>query len=338
MNIIGSLCFVTDPAINQLKVQLRHTQQAAFAQGTMNNLQIQWNSYFSFCQRFKFVSIPATSQTICLYIQHLANVLKSPDSVRNYLNGVKVLHLLSDASTVAFQSFEVKLTLKGMRRLKAHHPKQAAPITVPILQAFFLLLDVTKPFDATCWALILIAFYCMLRKSNLVPESAHKFDPTKQLTRSDIQVNSKCLLVHIKWSKTIQFAQRKLTIPLLAIPGSHLCPVQAYTNMLKLVKAGPQDPAFSLLSNHGIIPLTYRQLLNKIKSLAAGSGFDPSAYSTHSLRRGGASLAFKLNVPGEIIKVQGDWSSSAYLRYLNIPLRQRVMVAAAVRDFVLYGA
>ena len=55
----------------------------------------------------------------------------------------------------------------------------------------------------------------------------------------------------------------------------------------------------------------------------------------HSLRRGGATLAFKANVPGELIKIQGDWASECYLRYLSIPLEQRTGVAAQVRDLVL---
>jgi hypothetical protein len=33
------------------------------------------------------------------------------------------------------------------------------------------------------------------------------------------------LIFHIKWSKTIQYGERKLKIPVTAIPGSLLCPV-----------------------------------------------------------------------------------------------------------------
>ena len=42
----------------------------------------------------------------------------------------------------------------------------------------------------------------------------------------------------------------------------------------------------------------------------------------------GASLAFKAKIPIELIKIQGDWASDAYLAYLAIPLEQRIQVAS----------
>jgi hypothetical protein len=47
------------------------------------------------------------------------------------------------------------------------------------------------------------------------------------------------LVIKIAWSKTIQFGDRKLEIPLVKIPNSPLCSYQAYTNMCKLVPADP---------------------------------------------------------------------------------------------------
>ena len=43
----------------------------------------------------------------------------------------------------------------------------------------------------------------------------------------------------------------------------------------------------------------------------------------HSFRRGGASDAFKCNIPAALIKLQGDWKSNAYLQYSDIPLDVR---------------
>ena len=49
---------------------------------------------------------------------------------------------------------------------------------------------------------------------------------------------------------------------------------------------------------------------------------------------GGASFVFRVKVPGELIQVQGDWASDAYLQYLSIPLDQRIQVAGQVRDLL----
>ena len=47
---------------------------------------------------------------------------------------------------------------------------------------------------------------------------------------------------------------------------------------------------------------------------------DPADFSGHSLRRGGATFAFQCGIPSELIKLQGDWRSDAYMLYLTLPL------------------
>ena len=68
----------------------------------------------------------------------------------------------------------------------------------------------------------------MARLANIVPEPAKSFDPRRHLTRGDVAVTSHGLLVTFKCTKTIQFGERRLHIPLLGIADSPLCPVCAY--------------------------------------------------------------------------------------------------------------
>ena len=74
----------------------------------------------------------------------------------------------------------------------------------------------------------LFAFFLFARKSNLVPNSKKEFKSGKFLRREDVYFQDDILLVIMRWSKTNQFGQRVLKIPLLRIPGSVLCPVTAY--------------------------------------------------------------------------------------------------------------
>ena len=87
--------------------------------------------------------------------------------------------------------------------------------------------------DCTMWALLLLAFYTMSRKSNLVVTGAQKFDSKKQLCRSDVLIGSEGLLITFRWSKTNQFGTRVHSVPLIVIPDSPLCPVRAYKAMLE---------------------------------------------------------------------------------------------------------
>ena len=61
-------------------------------------------------------------------------------------------------------------------------------------------------------------------------------------------MSSNGAFLHIRATKTIQFLQRALSIPLPIIPGSPLCPVMALINHLRLSSVGPSDSLFSVRS------------------------------------------------------------------------------------------
>ena len=233
-----TLTFITE----KLRWQLKETQRAAFAEGTHKNLLTQWKAFLVFCDQYQYQAMPVSTDMICQYAQYLASKLKSPQMVRNYINGVRVLQVLVDQPIEAFRSPDLRLTFRGLARLRQHQPKRAQAITPEMLCRMHKFLDSSNALDLVVWAAILVAFFCMLRKSNYVPESQKSFDKFKQLCREDIPVGPDCLLVHIKWSKTIQLAERTLHIPILAIPNSPICPVHAFQQMVDRVPAGPGDP------------------------------------------------------------------------------------------------
>lgn len=53
--------------------------------------------------------------------------------------------------------------------------------------------------------------------------------------RSDVQFTSDGILVTLRSSKTIQFTERTVTIPVIELPGSILCPVRWLRLYLKYV-------------------------------------------------------------------------------------------------------
>jgi hypothetical protein len=59
------------------------------------------------------------------------------NSIKNYLSGVKLLHLYLDDDYPKFDEFQLKLTLKGLARMNPHCPKQALHITPQILLRIF---------------------------------------------------------------------------------------------------------------------------------------------------------------------------------------------------------
>ena len=55
---------------------------------------------------------------MCAFDQFLSRSFRSMDSIKNDLNGVRVLHLLNGFMAVWLSSFDIKLLLKGLARLK----------------------------------------------------------------------------------------------------------------------------------------------------------------------------------------------------------------------------
>ena len=163
----------------------------------------------------------------------------------------------------------------------------------------------------------------MFRASNLVPRSTKKWSGIRQLSRSSVEFNKSGMILKIKWSKTIQFRQRILEIPVFAIPGSILCPVRAVRRVLKISKASSRGPLLAI-SNSKMF--TYGMLQRKLKEVINRIGLDKTKYSSHSMRRGAVLWAQKNSVPEPMIKLFGDWSSDCYKRYLQFPEETRVAV------------
>ena len=329
-SMIGKHCF-SDKQLNDLKTELRNSRRQAFAEGTNKNLKIQWETFLLFCFYFNLTYLPVNTETLSLYAQFLSRSFESVQSIKNYLSGVQTMHYLLGYSTSQINDFLLNLSLRGMERVKLHLVKQARAITPEILISMHKFFDFSEPTDTVLWCLFLFAFFLFARKSNLVPDSLQS-QHKKFLLREDVESFGNILIVHIKWSKTIQFGQRTLKLPLIKIPGSVLCPVKAFNKMCKMVPALPSDPLFTLPKKKCV---TYYQYQNKLRYFIQKIGLNPEEFSTHSMRRGGTTYAFQSKVPVELIKMHGDWRSDCYQKYLSFSLEDKLLVASKMKNSIL---
>ena len=114
--------------------QVRSTRLRAFAKGSYSNLRTQFRCYFAFCVYFERTPLPADLDTICGYVQFLSRSL-SPPTIRNYLSGVKMLHIFLGHEYAYTDSFHLHLTVRGIERILQHVPRRAIPITIHVLSA-----------------------------------------------------------------------------------------------------------------------------------------------------------------------------------------------------------
>ena len=292
-----------------LKKDLNASRRAAYATGTRKNLKTQWESYLLFCVYFGLAYLPISTENLSLYSQFLSRSMRSAQTIKNYISGVKTMNLILGYSADHLNSFIINLGLKGIAREHPHCIRQAKPITPNILLEIFSVLDMSKSENVVYWCLLLFAFFLFARKSNLVPTVKTDLKEKKFLCHKDVECFENTLIINMRWSKTIQFGVRILQTPLIAIPGSNLCPVAAYKHMCSLVKARSEDPLFKLSRDKCIF---YKQYHAKLKSVIKQIGLKPELYSTHSFRRGGCTYSFRSGMPADLIQLHSDWKSDAY--------------------------
>ena len=226
-----SFLFVGQRDFRVLLQDVQVSRCNAFAQGSYSNLRTQVRTYFAFCVFFGRQHLPADSTMVVsmyAYAQFLSRSLKPP-SVRNYLSGVKMLHILHGLPYPHSQDALLQLQLRGICRLNPHVPVRARPVTPDILLAFHRLMDDEDSLHRCVWACSLFLFYLMARMGSILPTSTST-PRTKFLTRERVNFSIQGLLVTLLHTKTIQFGKRRLHIPLLKI-NSVLCPFAAYSRL-----------------------------------------------------------------------------------------------------------
>ena len=99
----------------------------------------------------------------------------------------------------------------------------------------------------------------------------------------------------------------------------------------------PRAPLFLMPSPTGkLTVISIPQLRSSFSRLVSHLNFPSRDFSLHSLRRGGATLAFQSGVPLEVIKSHGTWTSDAVWGYIKTPTQSSALpqvLARAVQSF-----
>ena len=306
--------------------EVKSTRLHAFAKGTYSNLRTQFRCYLGFCFYFRRSPLPASPDTICGFAQFLSRSLKPP-SIRNYLCGVKMLHIFLGFEYTFDDDFHLRLTVRGIERIHLHVPKRAKPITPAILLAIQGLSSSFSSLQHTVFACGLFLFFTLARAGSILPTSCNT--PTHHfLTKDRLNFSKEGILITLIHTKNIQFGRRRLHIPLLS-SSSKLCPVAAYQASVSCISHQGSTPAFVFMDRGRVRWLTKAIFIHVFRQLLVSAGIsDAKAFTGHSFRRGGASWAFQSGVPGELIQVCGDWASDAYKKYLEFSMQNKISLAA----------
>ena len=304
------------------------TQGYRFAKSTRANVRSHIRQWVYFCSYFRISLLPATEIDLCMFLELMSNSCGYAH-LKNVLGSVRYLH---HTMGYLFPSESVMLedTLQGLKRKLKGNPKQVLPIDPVILRRMFKFVDLKKTRELAFWCGFLIAFYTLFRKANVCPKE-QKFDPETVLKRGDIvidEVNAR-VLIFVNFSKTNQYQQKCHVVP---IPKNDDPALDLFTHLrdlFKKVKASEEAPALSY-SNSCFI--THQPFTEKLKTLLAKSGLDPSLFSGHSFRRGGASYLYSVGGSTLMVQVMGCWSSQIFTRYLYLSLEDRLAAQNLMKE------
>ena len=312
-----------------------HNTQASYSTGV--------RSFVSFCisgrKRGCLVRmLPATDEVLAWWVVFMVTDRKvKPSTAKKYCSGVRALHLqLGFDWTPIRERWAVHAALQGCGRRWDTPSKQTMPCGFEELLAMASMVNPNSPLEVTVFAALLVAFFFFFRKDNISVEKADAWNPRGHLVRSDVSFpidedGLRQVRIRVRHSKTIQAGERYHTVTAVQVPGSPLCVVTALWQVLQMPGLGQEGPLFCVEDAKGRLkPLTHSVFVAIFRKLAARAGLNPAAYTGHSLRRGGATAAFKLQVQDALIQAHGDWASECYKLYCDMDAAQQLILPSAM--------
>jgi len=243
--------------------------------------------------------VPASDVTVAQYLAEHADILTVATLVRR-LATISKAHTAMGLPTPTGSEL-VRATMRGIKRSRGIAQAEAKPL---LRDDLFMILENTRDDlrGARDRALLLIGFAGGFRRSELVG-----------LNVDDIEHVKQGVILRLQKSKTDQMgAGRKVAVP---FGRSRWCPVYALAQWLKqsVIATGP---LFRPVNKHG--HSLNRRLSGEavsliVKERLSAVGFDPSAYSGHSLRAGFVTSAAMAGTSMWKIRQQTGHSSDAML-------------------------
>ena len=311
-------------ALRRLDNQCRESLRTGYRPNTIRNYKSRANIYIRFCQIYQLDPFPTSEWNLIRYARYLANGVTSFGTVKGYLSAVKRFHEIAKIPFPTDLSL-LKLELMSIRKELATVVKKATPMTPQLLLDIYNKVNLKSAFELVSYVALLIGFYLFLRRSNLVSETEKKFNPKEQLTRRDVWKLGKLTVVEIKWSKTNQYRDRDLIIPIIPAKCKMICPVFWINFLLQKLPCQDLDmPLFSYPKQGVMVPLTADLLAKKYKEWVKATGRNPDTYTLHGIRRGGVNHSLTVGLCGEEVMLMGGWVSNAYLQYIDLTLERRV--------------
>lgn len=284
------------PESSDLEKRASELASSSKADNTKKAYKKDFDRFVDWCNGQKLDFLPATSQTVKLYITHLDETGRKPATITRVLASISKAHRLLEIESPT-RSAVVGEVLEGIKRTRGTAQNKKKPILAKDLKK---IIKATPPdlLGVRDKALLLIGWAGALRRSELVA-----------LDVEDLERVDDGLVITIRRSKTDQAgAGQKIAVPRLQ---SEFCPIRHLDKWLALSQIS-SGPIFCSVNNGGKNAFFYKleqpvRLSKKsvaliIKKAVKRIGLNPEYYSGHSLRAGWTTAAAGVGAPVHIMK------------------------------------
>jgi site-specific recombinase XerD len=259
---------------------------ASKAKATRTAYAADWRDFEAWCGSHGLVAIPATPETVAVYLSALAACGRKISTIRRRCVAVAQVHQSAGHDNPAAHS-GVKATISGIARTLGSAPIKKAALTVDVLQRLVRKIpgDLAGLRDR---ALLLLGIAGALRRSELVA-----------LDATDVVRHPKGVVLTLRRSKTDQVGAGKSK----AIPHGRRLHVVATLDAWTTAANITSGPLFRGVRGSSVSPnrLCSKQVARIVKARAKIAGLDPKVFSGHSLRSGFITSAADHGAPLQAI-------------------------------------
>ena len=258
---------------------------------------------------------PTPGERIIEYITHACNVNVSYNTIVSRLSAVSYIHKLANF-TDPIQQFAIQKMLVGAKKLLAA-PDMRLPITREILDRLVEAAGHTtqaKYYDLLIKSMFTLAFYAFLRVGEMTavtPDSSHA------IRIQDIHISNgpSGTTLQVTMHSFKHSGGSPSTLQIFPQPGRS-CPIAFITKYLQI--RGPSPGPLYIFPNGR--PVSRFFFIQQLQAALVWCNLDTRYYKGHSFRIGAATTAAELGLSDSQIASMGRWKSSAYKRYIRIPM------------------
>ena len=293
-----------------------HLLTHSLAESTSANYRSGERTFYKFCYLHNIPSklwLPPSESTLLAFVAWMAKVRAvGVNRVVQCISGVRETCEILGLEVAAFSSPRLSRVLRTVARENVSTKPKRHPFTVVMLDNVHKLWPFTTWSSIVAFAAISVGIHGLLRASEYV----HKAPWSTPLLRRHIALYERACILNLPAAKTDPFKQGQVVT--IYSTGSASCPVRWIRYIFEHSRSKSADaPLFQDL--HGS-QLEYRDLQGAIKSACRLLRLDPTRFSSHSLRSGGATSLAMAGCPAHVIQKLGRWKSHIFTKaYINMP-------------------